>query len=365
MTSIQEIINHLEQIAPLDYQEKYDNAGLIVGDANHAATGILICLDITEAVLVEAKEKNCNLIIAHHPIIFHPIKKLIGQSHVEKCIIQAIKQDVALYAMHTNLDNLLKGVNKQIAQALKLHNLAVLLPKKNTLSKLVTFVPEQTTDKVLQSLYEAGAGNIGQYTKCSFVEDGIGSFQPAQSAHPHLGKRGKLNKVYEKKIEVAFPTYLEAPIIKALLAVHPYKEVAYSILKLENLHPAIGSGMIGQLEKPLQGEAFLKYLKSTMNLTCIRHSPLIKRPIKNVALCGGAGIFLLQQAIKKQADVLVTADVTYHDFFNAEKKILIADIGHYESEVMTKGLIYELLYKKFTNIAIIPCETLTNPIHYF
>ncbi|MCG8340626.1 MAG: Nif3-like dinuclear metal center hexameric protein [Cytophagales bacterium] len=365
MIKINDVIDYLEQIAPLSYQEHYDNAGLMLGNAHSTVTGILICLDITEEVLAEAKAQNCNLIIAHHPLIFKPIKKLTARTYVERCIIQAIKQNLALYAIHTNLDNIVQGVNQQIAQALALNNVAILKPKKGSLSKLVTFVPEKETASVLQALHEAGAGNIGNYKNCSFVSEGIGSFQPSEAANPYLGKRNKLEKVNEKRIEVIFPSYLEKTLLEALHVAHPYEEVAYCVHKLENFHQAVGAGMVGELKEAHSGKEFLSYLKAKMNAACIRHTALIARPIKKVAVCGGAGSFLLKEAIAKQADAFITADISYHDFFNAEKKILIADIGHYESELCTKALIHRLLTKKFTNIVVLKCETVTNPINYF
>ncbi len=364
MPPIKDITNYLEQIAPLAYQEDYDNAGLLVGDATAAVSGILICLEVTEAVLQEAQSKGCNLIIAHHPFIFRPIKKLTGSNAVERCMLQAIRQGIAIYAIHTNLDNVAHGVNQQIAQILGLQDLSILLPKAAVLHKLITFVPLSSVDVVLQALHQAGAGRIGNYTHCSFVHTGIGSFRPTEAATPYIGVPNQLEKIEESRIEMVFPAYLKDAIIQVLQATHPYGEVAYYIHKLENIDAQIGAGMLGTLPQPLSGEAFLDYLKAKMNLSCIRHTAPIDRPIKGVAVCGGAGSALIQQAIVKQADVLITADVKYHDFFNTEGKILVADIGHYESEVCIKALIYTLLSEKFANIAILECATVTNPIHY-
>ena len=365
MVKVKDIINHLEQIAPLAYQESYDRAGILVGDASTTVTGVLICLDITEAVLHEAKAQNCNLVIAHHPIIFQPIKKLTGSNHVERCIIQAIRQDLAIYTIHTNLDNVVQGVNKHLAQQLALQHPGILLPKSSTLCKLTTFVPQSAIEQVLQALHQAGAGHIGDYTHCSFVSTGIGSFRPTAVASPYIGTPNKVEKVAEHRAEVIFPTHLAKPVIAALKQAHPYEEVAYYMQKLENSNPQVGAGMVGQLPQALTSEKFLGYLKTKMNLGCIRHSAPITRPIKKVAVCGGSGSFLLQEAMRQQADALITADIKYHDFFNAEGNILIADIGHYESEVATKNLIHDLLSEKFTSIVLLKCKTITNPVHYF
>lgn len=364
MTKIKDIINHLEQIAPLAYQESYDNSGLLVGDATATVTGVLTCLDVTEAVLAEAQAQNCNLIIAHHPLIFQPIKKLTGSSRVARCLIQAIKQDLAIYAIHTNLDNVIQGVNKRLAQCLALQDLAILLPKPDTLSTLTTFVPPSAIEQVLQALHQAGAGRIGNYTHCSFVSTGTGSFKPTAAAYPYIGTPNQVEKVTEHSVEVIFPTHLTHAIIAALKQAHPYEEVAYYIQKLANSHPEVGTGMMGMLPQALPSQAFLQYLKTHLNLTYIRHSAPITRPIQKVAFCGGSGSPLLQEALCQQADAFITAELKYRDFFNAEGHILIADIGHYESEIVTKDLIHDLLSEKFASIAFLRCETITNPVHY-
>jgi len=364
MTIIEDIVCYLEKIVPLAYQEDYDNAGLVVGELATPVTGILICLDITESVLKEAKVKNCNLIIAHHPIIFRSISKLTSESYVGRCITQAIKQDIALYGLHTNLDNLAHGVNEQIAQTLCLNDLTVLLPKTGTLRQLTTFVPYSSIDLVLQALHAAGAGHLGDYTHCSFATKGTGSFRPTLAAHPYIGTVDQPEKVEEGRIEVTFPAHLEIPVLQALRATHPYEEVVYYVHKLSNTDPKVGAGMVGELSSALSSQTFLAYLKAKMQLAYIRHTMLIDRPIKRIAVCGGSGSFLIEQAILKYADVLVTSDVKYHDFFKADGQIIIADIGHYESEVGVKELIYTLLSKKFTNIALLKCETVTNPIYY-
>jgi dinuclear metal center YbgI/SA1388 family protein len=364
MTQIGEIVRHLEQVAPLAYQEDYDNAGLVIGDPSAAVTGVLICLDITEPLLLEAKVKNCNLIIAHHPIIFRSIHRLTGENYTERCIIYAIRNSIAVYTLHTNFDNVTRGVNFQIAQTLGLSNPSILLTKPSTLSQLTAFVPRAFIGPVLHALHEAGAGRIGDYTHYNLVTTGTGSFKPTSTANPHLGTAGKSDEVKEGRIEVVFPKHLEKPVLCALRASHPYEEVVYYLNDIRNTDAHVGAGMVGELSQPLGSQAFLEYLKAKMNLSCVRHTGPINRSIKCVAVCGGSGSFLIEEAILKQADALVTADVKYHDFFKADNQILIVDVGHYESEVGTKKLIYTLLSEKFTSIALLQCETVTNPIHY-
>ncbi|MEL6412749.1 MAG: Nif3-like dinuclear metal center hexameric protein [Bacteroidota bacterium] len=364
MPQIKDIIAHLEQIAPLAYQEAYDNSGLLVGNAAATVQNVLICLDVTEAVLQEAQAHNCNLIVAHHPLLFQPIKQLTGRTAVERCLLQAIQHHIAIYTIHTNLDNVFQGVNQHLAQTIGLQQLSILQPKPDTWRKLTTFAPPTAVKPVLQALHQAGAGCIGDYTHCSFFSTGTGTFQPKIEAQPYTGVPQQLSQVAEERIEVLFPTHLQTTIIRTLQATHPYQEVAYNILPIANPNTRIGAGMLGILPESLSSEAFLDHLQATLALCCIRHTKPIDRPIRRVAICGGAGIHLLKNALAQQADALVTADVKYHDFFKAEDQILLADIGHYESEIGTKDLLHALLSEKFASIAFLKCQTVTNPIHY-
>ena len=365
MTKIKDIINYLESIAPLGYQENYDNAGLITGHKNANITSILICIDALEGVIEEAIQKNCNLVIAHHPIIFKGLKKINGKNYVERSIIKAIKHDVAIYASHTNLDNVHVGVNRKIADKIGLTNLKILAPKTGTLQKLITFVPEANTDEVLAALSQAGAGQIGNYKNCSFRLKGIGTFEPTEAANPHIGARNQLEEVTENRVEVIFPAILAPSVMQALKDAHPYEEVAYYLQNVENQNQEIGAGMIGTLEQPMEVKKFMDHLKDRMQLSCIRHTRIINRKITKIAVCGGAGRFLLSKALQQGADAYVSADFKYHEFFDAEDKMVIMDIGHYESEVFTKELIYEIISKKFTNIAVNFTEQVTNPISYY
>jgi len=364
MSKIKEITSYLDQYAPRAYQEPYDNAGFLVGDIHQELKGALIALDVTEEVVEDAIQNNCNLIIAHHPVIFRGLKKLTGGNYVERSIIKAIKHDIGVYATHTNLDNVHHGVNHKIGEKLGLKNMKILSPKTDTLGKLTTFIPTKDTEKVMQEIFQAGAGQVGNYSNCSFRVAGTGTFLPNDQANPHIGKPGELEAVTEDRVEVIFPIHLKNQVLTALKKAHPYEEVAYYIHSLINENQETGSGMIGELEKELTEQQFLSYLKEKMKLKTVKHTPLPHRKIKKVAVCGGSGSFLLSTAKHKGADVFVSADFKYHEYFDAEGEILIADIGHYESEIFTNELIYEILSKKFPNIALRFTRVNTNPILY-
>ncbi len=364
---ISDIINFLETIAPPALQESYDNSGLIVGNKNEICTGVLVCLDSIEAIIDEAISRNVNLVIAHHPIVFSGLKKFNGKNYIEKTVMKAIKNDIAIYAIHTNLDNVLhKGVNEKISQKIGLeqNSLQILAPKKNTLQKLVTFCPTKNHEKVLQALFNAGAGAVGNYDQCSFNLVGLGTFRGNENSKPYIGKKGKLSTEPETRIEVLVPTHLSQKVVKALKKAHPYEEVAYYLNNIENTHQEIGTGMIGELKNAKDEMNFLFHLKDAMKLKTIKHTSLRKKNIKRVAVCGGSGSFLLNNAIKAGADIFITADYKYHQFFDANNQIIIADIGHYESEQYTIQLISELVSEKFPNFAVLISEINTNPVNY-
>lgn len=361
---IKDVTRYLEEWAPLSYQESYDNAGLLTGDPETAIKGVLVSLDCTEEVIAEAIETGCNLVVAHHPIVFKGLRKLTGSTYVERTVIKAIKNDVAIYAIHTNLDNIHTGVNKMICEKIGLKNLKILAPKQDTLNKLVTFIPRENTSQVTAALYEAGAGQVGDYKNCSFQMNGVGTFMPTESTNPFIGDHDKQTSVDETRVELIFPGHLKGKILKALKTAHPYEEVAYYIFPLLNENQHVGSGMVGDLDAAEEPFAFLQSLKIKMNLSVIRHTAPPARNIQKVAVCGGSGSFVLPNAIQAGADAFVTADLKYHQFFDADSKILVADIGHYESEVYTKELLMQVLTKKFHTFAIIFSKTRTNPISY-
>ncbi len=342
----------------------FRNHTITVGDAEADVDGILITLDVTEAVVEEALENGCNLIVSHHPIIFSGLKQLTGKTYVERTVLAAIRHNIALFAIHTNLDNIREGVNRRIAEKLGLKNIRILAPKKGQLLKLVTFVPLPQKEAVTEALWEAGAGNIGNYDQCSFQIKGIGTFRPNDEANPFQGQRLEQEIASEVRLEVILPTYQKKAVIEALMRSHPYEEVAYYISELENDFQDTGSGMIGDLPEIMEPFPFLKQLKEQMELTHIRHTAPVRPFVKKVAVCGGSGSFLLEHAKRQQADVFISSDFKYHEFFNAENSLMIADIGHYESEVFTKELIYDILSKNFTNFALQLSKIVTNPISY-
>jgi len=365
MIQIKDIIRELEFLAPPSYQENYDNAGLLVGSHETSVTGALLSLDVTEEIVEEAIQKNCNLVVAHHPIVFKGLKKLNGKNYVERTVIKAIKNDIAIYAIHTNLDHVATGVNREIANRLGLENVKVLAPKQQLLTKLTFFAPIVNTQTILNVLFETGAGKIGQYENCSFRAEGTGTFLPGESANPAIGKNGRLEEVREHRCEVMFPSYLTNNILTALRKSHPYEEVAYYLTALENENQEVGAGAVGELPEGVSIEEFLLLLKGRMNASLVKYTETSSKKIKRVAVCGGAGSFLLPDAIRSKADAFVTADYKYHEFFDAENKIMICDIGHYESEVFTKNLLHNYLSGKFPNFALCLSDVNTNPVRYF
>ena len=361
---IQDVINHLEELAPLAHAEDFDNVGLLVGDKNTKVTGILVTLDTLETVVDEAITKKCNLIVSFHPIIFKGLKKLTGKTYVERVVMKAIKNDIAIYSIHTALDNAFLGVNNMICNQLNLKNKRILIPQSETIKKLTTYVPKNEAEQLRTALFSSGAGSIGNYSNCSFNVEGYGTFKGNENTNPTKGIKGNLHTEEETKISITFPKHIESQVISTLFKAHSYEEIAYEITTLENKNQHIGMGMIGELEEPMDEISFLNYLKGKMNTECIRHSALLNKKIKKVAVLGGSGSFAIEAAKAAEADVFITADLKYHDFFSAENKLLLADIGHYESEQFTKNGLIAHLTKKITNFAIILSKTNTNPVKY-
>ena len=361
---VSDITSFLENKFPLEIQENYDNSGLLIGSFNQNINNVLVSLDCTNEVLDEAIKKKCELIICHHPIIFKGLKKITGKNYVERIILKAIKNNISIYAIHTNLDNHYEGVNKKIAQKIGLSNCKILAPKKHLINKLIVHSPLESAEKIRNELFENGAGEIGNYSNCSFSSTGDGTFLGNIDSNPNKGKKLEFNTEREVKIEVIFPIYKTAKILDSLLQVHPYEEVSYQINTLENIHQNIGSGMFGELELPVIAEEFIIQLKQKMKTKCVRHTNLNKKYINKVAICGGSGSFLIENAKKINADIFITSDIKYHDFFEADNQIILADIGHYESEQFTSELLVSILKENFTKFATHLSETYTNPINY-
>lgn len=360
--TISELIHHLENLAHPSLQENYDNAGLLVGNKNNSCTGIIVSLDCTEEVVQEAIEKNCNMIVCHHPIIFSGLKTITGKNYVERTIIKAIKNDIAIYAIHTNLDNVLHGVNKKMADTLGLQNLRILSPKREQLRKIAVFVPINEKEAVVKAMHHAGAGNIGNYNDCSFSMEGEGRFTPGIDANPVIGEIGKPEQVKEARVEMIYPVWKEPEIVAAMKKSHPYETVAYDIYNLQNSQDDIGSGLVGDLPEPMETGEFLQNLKSAFHLKTLKHTKICKDSIKTVTLCGGAGSFLTRDAIASKSDIYISSDFKYHEFFDANDRIIIADIGHFESEQFTIDLLHDYLSQKITTFAVLKTAVATNPV---
>ncbi len=364
MTTIAHIISYLHQVAPFSYQESYDNSGLLVGDASQEVTGVVVALDCTEAVIDEAIAAGANVVLTHHPIVFKGLKRLTGSNYVERTVIKAIRNNIALIAIHTNLDNVYFGVNHIIASRLNLTNQRILAPKAATLFKLAVFVPHDSEDAVRSAMAEAGAGRIGDYENCSFSVEGMGRFRPTGDADPYIGEPGKLVTVSETCIEVVVNQHALKAVEQAMKKAHPYEEVAYNIIPMLNTNQYIGSGMVGDLEAPVKTMDFLEFVKETFQCGVVRYTYAVSETVQRIAVCGGSGGFLLPDAIGAKADVFITADYKYHEFFDADGKIVIADIGHFESEQYTSDWLVQLLTKKFTTFAVRLANVNTNPINY-
>ena len=232
------------------------------------------------------------------------------------------------------------------------------------LKKLITYCPTAQIDKVRDALFRSGGGEIGEYDECSFTSEGTGTFRASAKAQPFVGKAGVRHYEKETKIEMLYPSYLENKLVSTLKEAHPYEEVAYDCIPLHNRNAQIGAGIIGELAQEMDEMEFLKKLKTTFNAGCVRYTALGGKKIKTVALCGGSGSFLLKEAMVAQADIFITADYKYHQFFDAENRIVIADIGHYESEQFTKELLYDIIRKKFSTFALRLTKINSNPINY-
>lgn len=364
MLKIKDILAAIEQYAPLPLQDDFDNAGIQVGDAGQLATGALLTLDVTEAVIDEAIAEGCNLIIAHHPLAFRPFKSLTGATYIERCMMKACRHDLVIYAAHTNLDNAVGGVNYRLAERIGLENVRILSPVKGMLLKLVTFVPEAYAEMMRAALFNAGAGHIGGYDACSFNLAGEGTFRAGADTHPFAGRVGELHTEREVRIETILPAYREAAVRRALLSVHPYEEPVFDFYPLANQWAQAGAGIVGELPESEDELSFLVRIKELFQVDCIRHSAFTGRPIREVAVCGGSGAFLAKEAIAYGADVFLTGEAKYNDFYDVEGRILLATIGHYESEICTKDIFYDIISEKFPTFAVHFSNVNSNPVKY-
>ena len=361
---ISSVAEYLETLAPLSSQEDYDNCGLLIGNASDPLKKALLCLDVTKDVLKEAIARGCNLVISHHPFIFKGLKKLTVKQPETEIVRLAILNDIAIYSIHTNLDNTLQGLNAHLLKKFNARKFRLLSPKEGTLVKLATFCPAGHADKVRTAMFDAGAGHIGNYDYCSFNVPGDGTFRASALANPFVGERNELHVEKEVKIEVIFPSWRQAEVVKKLLAAHPYEEVAYDLYPLLNASSAVGSGLVGELEIPVPEADFLLQVKSLLGLPVIRHSEFNSKPVSKIGICTGSGSFLIRNAMLAGVDIFLTADLKYHDFFDLSGKLVVADIGHYESEQGVKEWLHDVLIEKFPTFAFLISELNTNPIHY-
>lgn len=362
---LKDLVNIINEEFPFALQEGYDNSGLLLGDPHKKITKGLICFDLTENVLNEAVESKCDIIISHHPLIFDAIKSLTGKNFNERILIKAVKNDIAIIAVHTNIDNSFIGVNKVFAEKLGLDNLNILAPKQNMLKKLVVFCPLAHAEKVRKAMFDAGAGKIGDYDSCSYNLSGEGSFRASDAANPFVGEVDKLHFEPEVRIETIFPEYLQNVILNEMIKAHPYEEVAYDIYSLDNKLYRAGAGMIGNLKDPLKEEEFLKLVKNSLNASVLKHSELMDKEVLRVAVCGGSGGFLLENAIRMGADAFISGDIKYHQFLDSQNNILLVDAGHFETEHFTSNIIYEIVSKKITNFALQISQRQKNAVNYF
>jgi dinuclear metal center YbgI/SA1388 family protein len=361
--TIAQITGAIEEFAPVAFQESYDNSGLSVGNQQNEATGALLCLDVTERVVQKAIDSNINLIISHHPVIFGGLKRLVGAAAAERVVQQAVKHDVALYAAHTNLDSVRGGVSEKMCDKLMLKNRSILQPA-GRLVKVAVYVPLAHAEAVRQAMFAAGAGCIGQYSRCGFSAQGIGTFLAGEAATPYAGKKGALHREPEEKVEVIAHEATVGSAIAAMRAVHPYEEVAYDLYPLLNEHTGIGLGMVGELEAPLSTNNFLRLVKQTFNAQSIRYVTSCNHSIRKVAVCGGSGSSLTGKAIACGADAFVSADFKYHQLQEADGRITVVDVGHYESEIFAIEIFYEVITKKFPTFAPYLVKCAINQINY-
>lgn len=361
---IKEILQVIEQLAPISLQESYDNSGVQIGNVNQEAKGALLCIDVTESVVEEAITLGCNLIIAHHPLAFRSFKSLTGKNYIERCLMTACKNDIVIYAAHTNLDNAAGGINFYLANMLKLQHIRILSPQSGKLLKLVTFVPHSHADLVRNAVFNAGAGNIGGYDSCSYNITGQGTFRAGDKSNPFCGEIGKLHTEGEIRIEVVLPIFKQKDVLQSLIAVHPYEEPVYDFYALQNTWQQAGSGIVGTLPEEMDESDFLYLLKDTFKLNMLQHSTLRSKSVRDIAICSGSGSFLIPHAIGYGADVMITGEAKYNDYYDVEDKILLATIGHYESEIFTKNVFYNLISEKFPIFALYMAGTDVNPINY-
>ncbi|MCS7077691.1 MAG: Nif3-like dinuclear metal center hexameric protein [Bacteroidia bacterium] len=363
---IQELIDFLQQIAPNNLKEDYDNVGLLIGSPKNEVKSVLTALELSDEVIDEAKKLNCNLIITHHPIIFRPFKKITSQSYNEHIVYRCVQEGLNVYAMHTNFDHVFKGTNYGLAQQFNLSTLKPLRKLQEYYKVLVTFVPTHQVARVRSALSQAGAGNIGNYSECSYNVQGYGTFRPNEHSKPFSGIKNQLSQEVEVRLEMRFPAYLEGQVVSALLQSHPYETPAYHIFADHSTQELYdGAGIIGDLPTSYTPKDFLKIVKQVLKTPFLRYTRTDKKKIQRIALCGGAGSFLIPDAIEQKADAFITSDITYHTFFDVPRSLMLIDGGHYETEQHVAQMIANYITQKFDTLIVNVSTISTNPVCYF
>jgi dinuclear metal center YbgI/SA1388 family protein len=361
---VKDIASWLDTAVPLSFQESWDNSGLQIGNPETEISSALLTLDVTEEVVDEAISENCQMIISHHPVIFSGLKKITGSSSTDRIIIKALRDDIAIYSSHTNLDVFSNGVSRKMAEKIGLCNVTPLSPLRERLLKLVTFVPESHIDRVSEALFGAGAGHIGNYDYCGFTISGTGSFRAGPDSSPFVGEKGKIHHENEVRLETIMFSHLRESVVKALRGSHPYEEPAFDIYPLSNYTTEEGLGCKGEFSGPVEEKMLIEMVSSVFGSKSVRYSGLTGRPVIMTALCGGSGSSLLGDAISSGAGAFITGDVRYHTFIEASGRILLIDAGHFETEKFATEILYDLIIKKFPKFALRFSNKNSNPINY-
>jgi dinuclear metal center YbgI/SA1388 family protein len=364
---VKNLIKHIETWAPPGIAWEKDNVGLQLGSTQSQITNVLLCLEVDSKVVDDAIKKRCNLIISHHPLIFTPLKSITDRDNQSDLIKKIIKNDINVFSAHTNLDFAKDGVSFQLAKKLKLQQIRFLKNLSSNQYKIVVFVPEKFVEKVASAMHIAGGGQIGDYSNCSFRIVGQGTFKGSNSTNPFVGIKGNLEYVREIRLEMIANSFDLPKILSAMKESHPYEEVAYDLYKLNNENVNFGMGAIGVLNQSMTKEEFLFYVSKSLKIKNFRYNSGKKNKIRTVAVCGGSGSDLADEAIKQNADAFITADVKYHKFQDVQNKILLIDAGHYETEIFILDELKRRIQKFLNNgnNKVYKYKGSTNPIIFY
>jgi dinuclear metal center YbgI/SA1388 family protein len=371
MPTIRDIADALEQWAPPGSAQSYDNVGLQVGDASRSVERAVLALDCTPAVVEEAERQGAELIITHHPLLFQPLSAVTTDDYESAVALRLAEAGIALYSAHTNLDAAPGGVSFALAKRLGLTDVGFLDGFDETLYKLATFVPADHFDAVRSALADAGAGRIGDYEACAFAHEGTGFFRPGDAANPHIGTAGgDLESADEVKLEVEVARWDLGGVLGALQDAHPYEEVAYDVYPVQQKNSRAGLGAVGRLASPESLSDFLGRVADRLDAGSLRYAGPDEATVERVAVCGGAGSDFVGQALAAGADAYVTADVKYHEFFEAlgpdgVPQLAFIDAGHYETEALTEALLRDWLADRFNDVDWQRTGVRTSPMQTF